>query len=101
MSNRDNEFLLWIAKRLVHKYGESKDLLTIVETIVKKNDLILDTLQKNQNSILSDLTSSIDLSMKVLTQSKNNINQLHQDLGKLKINAVTNTFEDLDISKLV
>lgn len=99
--NKDEEFLLWLAKRLVYKYGENKDILNIVETIIKKHQLIFDIFQENNNSIINDLETSMKISSKILNLTKNSMDKLRTELTKIKLHSLSNRFEDLDLDQLV
>lgn len=62
--NNDHDFLLWIAKRLVFKYKEKKDIIHIVENIIsryndlsKQNQYFLDQINRTileLNSVIKD-----------------------------------------------
>ena len=51
--NEDEQFVLWIAKRLVYKYGENPDIISRIATIVKKQKLERRLYyENNQNTII-------------------------------------------------
>jgi Ni,Fe-hydrogenase maturation factor len=60
----DEEFLVWIANRLVNKYGESRDILDRTIKIVSKNRTIKKTSLEN----IKNHTIIIDNMIHYLTQ---------------------------------
>lgn len=104
--DKDDEFLLWIAKRLVFKYNESQDILKQVSRILAKNRVVKNIFyeQYNTNQIaltrvveyISNLQKINNSSMYSL-QSKTNLNFQQQSLD----NTHSSILENIDMDSFL
>jgi hypothetical protein len=81
----DEDFLLWIANRLVFKYKENRSILDRVIFIIEKNKTIKKVLDDNNLS----LTKSISEAIKYLDLAKRN--------NQSEIAALSSKFRDIRI----
>lgn len=73
---KDDEFLMWVANRLVYKYGESPNIVNRIISIIAKNRLIRSSYKEgNKNTVLS-ITNTI----KHLESLQNTLRSQHQSL---------------------
>jgi hypothetical protein len=59
-SDKDDEYLIWIAKRLVFKYKESPDIIKVINRIILKNRAIRSIFLENYNNNHIALTKAIE-----------------------------------------
>lgn len=59
-SDKDDEYLIWIAKRLVFKYKESPDIIKVINRIILKNRVIRSICLENHNNNHIALTKAIE-----------------------------------------
>jgi hypothetical protein len=100
MQQRDSDFLIWIAKRLVYKYKENPDIISIIENIIHKYGLEQSTYQdiffdvhSNLESIISNLVSTNQIFGEKFNHAKEKLEQLEL----IKTNGI---FENLDVEQL-
>lgn len=74
--DKDDEFLLWVANRLVYKYGENPSIVNRIISIIAKNRLVRSSYKEgNKNTVLS-----IGNTIKYLESLQNNLRVQHQSL---------------------
>jgi hypothetical protein len=98
--DKDSEFLIWLAKRLVFRYGENKEILTIVNGIVEKNNAIKKSLDSLNNNISDDINQNIKICYKILDNLKVQSSEIRTTINNVKNEIVLSKFEDLDINSL-
>lgn len=59
-SDKDDEYLIWIAKRLVFKYKESPDIIKVINRIIAKNRVIKSICLESHNNNQIALTKVVD-----------------------------------------
>lgn len=59
-SNKDDEYLLWIAKRLVFKYNESQEIIKQVSRIIAKNRVIKTICYENYKNNQIGISKTIE-----------------------------------------
>lgn len=99
--NKDDEFLLWISKRLVFKYGENKEILDIVNAIVSKNQAIYKVLDTMISTMSEKISENINSSSKILTDLQNCKKTIIDSVNESKNKILLSKFEDIDISSLL
>lgn len=73
---KDDEFLLWVANRLVYKYGENPTIVNRIISIIAKNRFVRSSYKEgNKNTVLS-----ISNTIKYLESLQNNLRIQHQSL---------------------
>ena len=101
MTESDKEFLLWIGKRLVYKYRENPEILSIIENIIEKSNseqsiyhnFFLDT----HNTLGKIITDMIKVNKTFSKQFFNAKDQISQP----QIEKVNDIFENIDISQML
>lgn len=94
LQDKDAEFLLWLAKRLVHKYGEDVEVIHIVEGIVHKNLAIKKSFNFIYNEIFQKMTQ-------IISELKNEEAVLKKDVNDIKNKILLSKFEDLDLDQML
>lgn len=83
---KDDEFLLWVANRLVNRYGENPIIVNRIISIIAKNRLIRTSYKEgNKNTVLS-----IANTIKYLEDLQNTIRSQHASL----VNDINKNTED-------
>jgi len=99
--NKDSEFLYWIAKRLVYKYGESKEILSIVNSIINKYEL-LTNYSKSLHQNMNDEVEKIQIiCQKILQKKHNETCVVKQNIADMRHNIVMSSFENIDIDAIL
>lgn len=92
-NDKDDEFLLWIAKRLVFKYNEPKDIIKQTQRIIAKNRVIKNICYEHHNTnqiaiskVIEYLTNlqKINNGSLYSLQNKINLNSQEESLDKTK-----------------
>lgn len=98
----DNEFLLWIAKRLVYKYKEDPYILNRIIGIIAKHRTIASICVENNHNTLSGIVSAMNTLISVQDSIKT-----HQLSLSSKLN-LPNTekqqpieFGDIDVESII
>lgn len=74
--DKDDEFLLWVANRLVYRYGENPTIVNRIISIIAKNRLVRSSYKEgNKNTVLS-----IGNTIKYLENLQNTLRVQHQSL---------------------
>lgn len=98
--DKDSEFLIWLAKRLVFRYGENKEILTIVSGIVDKHNAIKKSLDSLNHNISDGLNQNIKICYKMLDDLKTQSSEIRSIINNVKNEIVLSKFEDLDLNTL-
>lgn len=98
--DKDSEFLIWLAKRLVFRYGESKEILTIVNGIVEKNNAIKKSLDSLNNNVSDGINQNIKICYKILNDLKVQSSEIRTTINNVKNEIVLSKFKDLDMNSL-
>lgn len=101
MTQKDSDFLLWLAKRLVFKYGENKEILSIVMAIVEKNNMIINSIELLKNGIVEKLNESIKLSTHIIYDLKQTNKSIKENINQSKTNIMLSRFEDINIEDIL
>lgn len=94
----DEEFLVWIANRLVNKYNESRDILDRTIKIISKNRQLRNTSIEN----IKNNTLAIQNMINYLTrlQKLNTVNTETSQSNEIKLTN-QNLLESIDIDNLL
>jgi hypothetical protein len=87
MTESDKEFLLWIAKRLVYKYGEKPDIITQVMGLLNRDRTEKNAYQENVQNTLLFISTTID-----------SLTNMQKICTNLSINNVTKSTENNNLS---
>ena len=90
-TDKDDEFLLWIAKRLVFKYNESQNILKEISRIIAKNRVIKNICYENHNTNHIAISKTIEY---LTNLQKINNGSLHSLQNKTNLN-----FEQASLDK--
>lgn len=100
MIQNDSEFLLWIAKRLVHKYKENPDIINVVENIIYKYGLE----KKTYQDIFTEIHTNIEQTISDLNKTNrlflDKFNTAKENLQQIEIIEKNSIFENIDLNKL-
>lgn len=105
--DKDDEFLLWIANRLVYKYGEDKNLVNKIISIIAKYRYIRSAYtEENKNTSLA-----ISNTINYLTTLQSHMYKQHESLlSKIKTDKevaqekevkISIDFDNLDIDSII
>lgn len=100
-TSNDDAFLIWIAKRLVNKYGENKEIVSIVESIIEKNRILISSLDISNTSSLTGISNAVNILISTKKQIENNNKIMVDEFAKLKNKKLMNNFENIDINSLI
>lgn len=100
-TDKDDNFLIWIAKRLVYKYGENKEIISIVESIVQKNKIMISMLDANNTISLNGIASVITNLVATRKNIEDNNKHIVDEFTKLKHKNQINKFENIDLDSLI
>lgn len=101
MLDRDSEFLLWLAKRLVFKYGEDKQILDIVTAIVHKHESTTNIINSISKNIIAKANENIQISHQIIAELQNSYTELKNKINQTKNHIILSSFEDLDIDNIL
>lgn len=96
-SDKDDEFLLWIAKRLVFKYNESQDIIKEIHRIIAKNRIIKSICYENHKNTQIALSKVINY---LSNWQKIDISSIHSLDSKTKLNIQPESLDKTKISSL-
>ena len=99
MSNTEIEYILWLSKRLVHKYHEDPKIATEVERILFKNQTEI----KFYSQIFPSISKYIDdvvLNLHKIKSIYSNLNSTHENRTTHQIKNANDLFENLDMKSL-
>lgn len=100
MHQRDSDFLLWIAKRLVYKYRENPDIVNVVENIITKHGLEQSSYQEIFIDIHSEITGIVDRLSSTNNLFMSKINDANKKLEENRVIKINSSFENLNIDEL-
>lgn len=92
-SDKDDEYLIWIAKRLVFKYKESPDIIKVINRIIAKNRVIKSICLESHNNNQIAITKVVDY---LSSLQKINTSSFQSLQNKIKLNFQP---ESLDTTK--
>ena len=101
ISNKDNEFLLWLAKRLVFKYGENKEIIDMVYAITQKNTAISTALNNICSGMEGKIQSNIKILQEILKDIKTNKSEVISTINHNKSILMVSKFENIDIDAML
>jgi|688.fasta_scaffold480456_1 hypothetical protein len=97
MNIKDQEYILWLCKRLVNKYKESPEAIRVVENILNENEKELSFYKNAQ----SHIDRFIDITIKNLSELKNYSVHKQQKTERLPtIVPADDIFEDINFNNL-
>lgn len=100
MIDKDSEFLLWIAKRLVYKYKENSDIITIVDSIIKKYCME----KSSYEDIFKQTNTEIEKIIRDLSETNqkftDKFNTAKEQLIQFDILNKNNIFESINFDKI-
>ena len=99
--NKDDEFLLWLAKRLVFKYGENKQIIDIVTSIITKNQAINNSLDSIYTNIEAKIYANIKISHEMIKDLQINKSEMVKRINDRKNSMILSTFEDLNVDDII
>lgn len=101
MTQKDSNFLLWLAKRLVFKYGENKEILSVVSAIVNKNTMITNSVESLKQNIIEKLNQNIKLSTHIIYDLQQSDKNIRESINNAKSDIILSRFEDLNIDEVL
>lgn len=101
MNTNDSEFLIWLAKRLVFKYGEDTKILDVVSAIVNKHESTNNIIHSVTKNIIAKANESIHISNQIITELQNSYTELKNKINESKNKIVISSFEDLNIDDIL
>jgi hypothetical protein len=96
MSTKEIEYILWLSKRLVHKYGENPEIINNITDILQRNHnniIIYQTICNNIVQYINSLSKKISVSENTVT-TNNSVSNIQ------RIEKINSDFENLDLDKL-
>ena len=97
----DEDFLLWIANRLVYKYKENSSIVDRVTFIIEKNKIIRDVLDKNNISMTKGITETIKYLDLIKEKNQTEIKALSAKFKDIKTNNNIVNLENIDIDYIL
>ncbi len=100
----DDDFLLWVGKRLIHKYKEHPLILNRIIKIVAKHRLIVNSYTESNKNTLSGIIQTIN---GLQTLGENLKVQHHSLINKIKTTNMDNLsvdpldFDNIDVDALI
>lgn len=99
--NTDEEFLLWIASRLVFKYKENSSIIDRVKFIIEKDKLIKNVLDSNNISLTKAISETIQYLDSIKTKNQSEIKLLSSKFREIKLNNNIVNLENADIDYIL
>ena len=99
--NTDEDFLLWIANRLVFRYKEDSTILDRVKFIIEKNKIIRNVLDNNNISMNKAITETVRYLDSVREKNQTEIKSLSSKFKSIKLDNNIVNFENIDIDYLL
>jgi hypothetical protein len=99
--NNDEDFLLWIANRLVYRYKENSTIIDRVKFIIEKNKIIRNVLDNNNISMTRAITETIKYLDLVKEKNKVEIKSLSSKFKDIKIDNNIVDLENIDMDYLL
>ena len=101
MLKKDQDYILWIVKRLVYKYNEDPKLILNIESILDKNQTELNFYRNTHCSINNEINNAINNLNKIKTSYLTSIKNTQKEYEQNILHKKNTTFEELDINKLL
>jgi|694.fasta_scaffold55843_8 hypothetical protein len=95
--NSDEDFLLWIANRLVYRYKENSTIIDRVKFIIEKNKIIRNVLDNNNISMTRAITETIKYLDLVKEKNQVEIKSLSSKFKDIKIDNNIIDLENIDM----
>jgi hypothetical protein len=95
--NNDEDFLLWIANRLVYRYKENSTIIDRVKFIIEKNKIIRNVLDNNNISMTRAITETIKYLDLVKEKNQVEIKSLSSKFKDIKIDNNIIDLENIDM----
>jgi hypothetical protein len=99
--NNDEDFLLWIANRLVYRYKENSTIIDRVKFIIEKNKIIRNVLDNNNISMTRAITETIKYLDLVKEKNQVEIKSLSSKFKDIKIDNNIVDLENIDMDYLL
>jgi hypothetical protein len=99
--NNDEDFLLWIANRLVYRYKENSTIIDRVKFIIEKNKIIRNVLDNNNISMTRAITETIKYLDLVKEKNQVEIKSLSSKFKDIKIDNNIIDLENIDMDYLL
>jgi uncharacterized protein YfkK (UPF0435 family) len=97
----DENFILWIANRLVFKYKENPEILLITKNIVQQYKEIKQSILDHEKFTLSIDQQLKEIQNFIQKKQTTNIQPLKERIISANKNKYKNTFDNLDIDNLL
>lgn len=103
-ADKDDEFLMWVANRLVNRYGENPHIVNRIICIIAKNRLIRTSYKEgNQHTVLS-IANTIkyleDLQNTIRTQHASLISDINKETEETKKKTKID-FDNIDMESML
>jgi hypothetical protein len=95
--NNDEDFLLWIANRLVYRYKENSTIIDRVKFIIEKNKIIRNVLDNSNISMTRAITETIKYLDLVKEKNQVEIKSLSSKFKDIKIDNNIIDLENIDM----
>jgi hypothetical protein len=95
--NSDEDFLLWIANRLVYRYKENSTIIDRVKFIIEKNKIIRNVLDNSNISMTRAITETIKYLDLVKEKNQVEIKSLSSKFKDIKIDNNIINLENIDM----
>ena len=95
--NSDEDFLLWIANRLVYRYKENSTIIDRVKFIIEKNKIIRNVLDNSNISMTRAITETIKYLDLVKEKNQVEIKSLSSKFKDIKIDNNIIDLENIDM----
>jgi hypothetical protein len=99
--NSDEDFLLWIANRLVYRYKENSTIIDRVKFIIEKNKIIRNVLDNSNISMTRAITETIKYLDLVKEKNQVEIKSLSSKFKDIKIDNNIIDLENIDMDYLL
>ena len=99
--NNDEDFLLWIANRLVYRYKENSTIIDRVKFIIEKNKIIRNVLDNSNISMTRAITETIKYLDLVKEKNQVEIKSLSSKFKDIKIDNNIVDLENIDMDYLL
>lgn len=99
MTDQDKEYLLWLAKRLVYKYGEKPDVINKIIGIIKRVRTEQKLYQENANNTVlcvSNAINSLSSIQKIYTNSN-----IGKNIQNIKTTTDPMLFDSIDMDNFI
>lgn len=101
MTKDDEDFIIWIANRLVFKYRENSLILDRIKFILEKNRTITKVLDDNNILMVKGLDETIKYLDSIRQTNKTNIKTLSTKFTEIKIDIGNEILSNMNIDNLL